>query len=110
MKAVVLSRRKCCGVKVTASDVTIHYQQRMRSMFWPLKTQHTTGTTCNVKFPTSCLQPGVVESLVHGDPLRGVEHQHASHQVLGALGDVGPLPWVHLNRTELKTQHQQLRR
>lgn len=31
------------------------------------------------------LQPGVVESLVDGDPLGGVQHQHAPHQILGAL-------------------------
>lgn len=93
VKAVVLSRRKCSGVEVTASDATIRYQRRVRS----LEPQR---TTCKVKFPASCLQPGVVERFVHGDPLRGVEHQHASHQVLGALGDVGPLPRVHLDRAE----------
>lgn len=42
------------------------------------------------------LQPGVVEGLVDGDPLGRVQHQHAPHQVLGALRDVGPLARVHL--------------
>lgn len=36
-------------------------------------------------FEKPYLQPGVVEGLVDGDSLSGVQHQHASHQVLGAL-------------------------
>lgn len=44
----------------------------------------------------ACLQPGVVEGFVDGDPLGRVQHQHAPHQVLGALRDVGPLAGVHL--------------
>lgn len=31
------------------------------------------------------LQPGVVEGFVDCDPLSRVQHQHASHQVLGTL-------------------------
>lgn len=42
------------------------------------------------------LQPGVVEGLVNSDPLSRIQHQHAPHQILGALRDVGPLARVHL--------------
>ena len=51
------------------------------------------------------LQPGVVEGLVDCDPLCGVQHQHAAHQVFGALWDVAPLPRVHL-RTHTQAHAQ----
>lgn len=46
----------------------------------------------------TCLKPGVVEGLVDSDSLSRVQHQHASHQVLGTLRDVGPLARVHLDK------------
>lgn len=44
------------------------------------------------------LQPGVVQGLVDCDSLCRVQHQHAPHQVLGALRDVSPLARVHLHK------------
>lgn len=54
------------------------------------------------------LEPGVVESLVDSDPLSGVQHQHAPHQILGTLRDVAPLARVHLQERKNTRNEQTL--
>lgn len=57
----------------------------------------------------TCLQPGVVEGLIDSDSLSRVQHQHASHQVLGTLRDVGPLARVHLDKDTRAHAHRHTR-
>lgn len=104
---MVEGRRKCLSLyhgrsvvlKVTLRKVTslntehMHIALHVRFLYY-----YVTSQKWEPLASVTCLQPGVIEGLIDGDPLCRIQHQHASHQVLGTLRDVGPLARIHLDK------------